>query len=121
VLEALARPVDRSTATVLLSFSDEEIRVCEANSASLAVAMRETMQRKFRSWMGRFGVALALALTAGTAVLAQDVTTNFQPGTDFSKYKGGVHSEPNRGHRNPDVHGHATGAQGFGQNGLQQC
>jgi len=37
--------------------------------------------------MGRFGVLLALALMAGTAVLAQDVTTNYLPGTDFSKYK----------------------------------
>jgi hypothetical protein len=72
---------------VLLSFSNEEFRGCEAIAAGFAVARRETMQRKFRSWMGRVGVALALALMAGTAGLAQDVTTNYLPGTDFSKYK----------------------------------
>lgn len=45
------------------------------------------MRRKVRSWIGRFGVALVLALMAGTAVSAQDVATNYMPGTDFSKYK----------------------------------
>jgi Domain of unknown function (DUF4136) len=45
------------------------------------------VHRNFRSWMGRFGVALALALMAATAVLAQDVTANYLPGRDFSKYK----------------------------------
>jgi Domain of unknown function (DUF4136) len=45
------------------------------------------MRGKTGSWMGRFGVALGLALMAATGVLAQDVTTNYMPGTDFSKYK----------------------------------
>lgn len=39
------------------------------------------------SWMGRFGIGLALALLVATAVPAQDVTSNYMPGTDFSKYK----------------------------------
>src|SRR5262249_47950095 len=35
--------------------------------------------------MGRFAVALSLVL-ASTAALAQSVSTNYMPGTDFSKY-----------------------------------
>jgi hypothetical protein len=42
---------------------------------------------EMRSWMGRFGAVLALALMVGTAARAQDVTSNYMPGTDFSKYK----------------------------------
>ena len=36
--------------------------------------------------MAKFGPALVLALVACSATYAQDVRTNYMPGTDFSKY-----------------------------------
>lgn len=45
------------------------------------------MRQQVRKWMGRTGIACALLLAACAAVAAQDVTTNYMPGTDFSKYK----------------------------------
>ena len=55
------------------------------------------MRQKRRNWIR--GVGIALALTASSVMLAQHVTTNYMPGTDFSKYhtykwitiKGGGH------------------------------
>src|SRR5208282_6752049 len=35
---------------------------------------------------GKFGPALVLALVACSVIYAQDVRTNYMPGTDFSKY-----------------------------------
>jgi hypothetical protein len=45
-----------------------------------------TMRQKFRNWMARFGAALVLALFVCSVTYAQDVRTNYMPGTDFSKY-----------------------------------
>jgi hypothetical protein len=44
------------------------------------------MLRNIGGGMGRFALFLALVLLAGSAALAQDVTYNYMPGTDFSKY-----------------------------------
>jgi hypothetical protein len=44
------------------------------------------MRQKSRNWTARFGPALALALFACSVTYAQDVRTNYMPGTDFSKY-----------------------------------
>jgi hypothetical protein len=44
------------------------------------------MRQKPRNWMARFGPALVLALVACSVTYAQDVRTNYMPGTDFSKY-----------------------------------
>jgi hypothetical protein len=44
--------------------------------------MRET----FRSSMAKLGMAWAVGLIACSLLLAQDVSTNSMPGTDFSKY-----------------------------------
>ena len=38
------------------------------------------------SGMAKFGTALVLALVACSVTFAQDVRTNYMPGTDFSKY-----------------------------------
>ena len=43
------------------------------------------MGQKSRKWMTTFGPALVLVL-AVSATYAQDVRTNYMPGTDFSKY-----------------------------------
>src|SRR5579864_1023594 len=47
---------------------------------------RITMRQKSRNWTARFGAALILALVACSVTFAQDVRTNYMPGTDFSKY-----------------------------------
>jgi uncharacterized protein DUF4136 len=47
---------------------------------------RSTMRQEFRNWKTRFGSALVLALVACSLTYAQDVRTNYMPGTDFSKY-----------------------------------
>src|SRR5208283_5870547 len=47
---------------------------------------RSTMWQKSRSWAAKFGPALVLALVACSVTYAQDVRTNYMPGTDFSKY-----------------------------------
>jgi hypothetical protein len=39
-----------------------------------------------RKWMAQFGPALALALVTCSVTYAQDVRSNYMPGTDFSKY-----------------------------------
>ncbi|MBV8832036.1 MAG: DUF4136 domain-containing protein [Acidobacteriaceae bacterium] len=44
------------------------------------------MSQEFQSWMTRFSPALGLALIACSLVHAQDVRSNYIPGTDFSKY-----------------------------------
>ena len=44
------------------------------------------MMRENPNRMAKFGMALALALLACSVTLAQDVTTNSMPGTDFTKY-----------------------------------
>jgi uncharacterized protein DUF4136 len=44
------------------------------------------MRRGIRKWMGRIGRALALALAVSSFAPAQDVSSNYMPGTDFSKY-----------------------------------
>jgi uncharacterized protein DUF4136 len=45
------------------------------------------MRQKPRNWTARFGAALVLALVACSVTYAQDVRTNYMPGTDFSKYR----------------------------------
>src|SRR4249919_852986 len=47
---------------------------------------RSAMRQKSRNWTARFGPALVLALVACSVTYAQDVRTNYMPGTDFSKY-----------------------------------
>src|SRR5215831_16215058 len=44
------------------------------------------MWKQFQQWMGKFGFAFVVALIAGSVTHAQDVRTNYLPGTDFSKY-----------------------------------
>ena len=44
------------------------------------------MWKKSRNWKAKFGPALVLALVACSVTYAQDVRTNYMPGTDFSKY-----------------------------------
>jgi Domain of unknown function (DUF4136) len=45
------------------------------------------MWQKSRNWTARFGAGLILALVACSVMHAQDVRTNYMPGTDFSKYR----------------------------------
>jgi hypothetical protein len=45
------------------------------------------MWQKSRNWTARFGAGLILALVACSVTYAQDVRTNYMPGTDFSKYR----------------------------------
>ena len=44
------------------------------------------MWQKPRNWTAKFGLAMVLALAACSVTYAQDVRTNYMPGTDFSKY-----------------------------------
>jgi hypothetical protein len=44
------------------------------------------MRQKSANWKAKFGLALVLALAACSLTYAQDVRTNYMPGTDFSKY-----------------------------------
>jgi Domain of unknown function (DUF4136) len=44
------------------------------------------MRKISRNWVARFGPALVLVLVACSVTFAQDVRTNYMPGTDFSKY-----------------------------------
>jgi Domain of unknown function (DUF4136) len=44
------------------------------------------MRQKSRNGKAKFGLALVLALAACSVTYAQDVRTNYMPGTDFSKY-----------------------------------
>jgi Domain of unknown function (DUF4136) len=47
---------------------------------------RSTMRKISSNLAARFGPALVLALVACSLTYAQDVRTNYMPGTDFSKY-----------------------------------
>ena len=47
---------------------------------------RSTTWQESRNWKAKFGLALLLALVACSVTYAQDVRTNYMPGTDFSKY-----------------------------------
>src|ERR1700756_2194393 len=47
---------------------------------------RSTMWQKTRNWKTSIGPALALAFVACSVTYAQEVRTNYMPGTDFSKY-----------------------------------
>jgi Domain of unknown function (DUF4136) len=47
---------------------------------------RSTMWQKSRNWKTSIGPALALAFVACSVTYAQEVRTNYMPGTDFSKY-----------------------------------
>src|ERR1700730_9093151 len=42
--------------------------------------------QNWKVWKARFGPALVLTLLACSVTYAQDVRTNYMPGTDFSKY-----------------------------------
>ena len=44
------------------------------------------MRQEFRNRMARFGPLFVVALMACSVTYAQDVRTNYRPGTDFSKY-----------------------------------
>ena len=44
------------------------------------------MLREFQNGLAKIGIGLVLALLACNLALAQDVSTNSMPGTDFSKY-----------------------------------
>ncbi len=44
------------------------------------------MWQESRKWVAKFGSALVLALVACSVTYAQDVRTNYMPGTDFSKF-----------------------------------
>ena len=44
------------------------------------------MWQKSRNWKAKFGPAFVLALVACSVTYAQDVRTNYMPGTDFSRY-----------------------------------
>ena len=48
---------------------------------------RSTTWQESRNWKAKFGPALLLALVACSVTYAQDVRTNYLPGTDFSKYQ----------------------------------
>ena len=50
------------------------------------VKWRSTMRQESRNWTAKVGPALVLALVACSVTFAQDVRTNYMPGTDFSKY-----------------------------------
>jgi uncharacterized protein DUF4136 len=45
------------------------------------------MRQISRNWTTRFGAALLLVLVGCSLTYAQDVRTNYMPGTDFSKYR----------------------------------
>jgi Domain of unknown function (DUF4136) len=45
------------------------------------------IRRKSRNWIAKLGPAVVLALVACCVTYAQDVRTNYMPGTDWSKYR----------------------------------
>lgn len=45
------------------------------------------MSKRSRNLVVRLGIASVLALAACTLTNAQDVRTNYMPGTDWSKYR----------------------------------
>lgn len=44
------------------------------------------MWQKPRNWIANFSLVLVLVVIACFVTYAQDVRTNYMPGTDFSKY-----------------------------------
>lgn len=44
------------------------------------------MWQECQNWVAKFGSVLLLAFVACSVTFAQDVRTNYMPGTDFSKY-----------------------------------
>jgi Domain of unknown function (DUF4136) len=57
-----------------------------ANERIVKLKGENTMKQKSRNRMAKFGPALLLALVACSVTYAQDVRTNYMPGTDFSRY-----------------------------------
>jgi Domain of unknown function (DUF4136) len=55
-------------------------------NVNAAIMRRNTMRQKSGNSKPKFGSALVLALIACSVTYAQDVRTNYMPGTDFSKY-----------------------------------
>jgi len=53
---------------------------------SIREKTRKQMWQEFQNWTARFSPALGLALIACSVVHAQEVRSNYVPGTDFSKY-----------------------------------
>ena len=47
---------------------------------------RSSRRQHSQKWAAKFGPALLLTLFACSVMYAQDVRTNYMPGTDFSKY-----------------------------------
>jgi hypothetical protein len=45
------------------------------------------MCKKARNWPAKLGLSFVLALVACSVTYAQDVRTNYMPGTDFAKYR----------------------------------
>jgi uncharacterized protein DUF4136 len=45
------------------------------------------MWQKPQNWIAKFGFAMLLAFVTSSVANAQDVRTNYMPGTDFSKYR----------------------------------
>src|SRR5262250_905258 len=50
------------------------------------IERKTTMWQEYQNWVSRSAPLQLLALVACTAAYAQDVRTNYMPGTDFSKY-----------------------------------
>src|SRR5215831_16156657 len=50
------------------------------------IERKTTMSQGCQNWVSRFARVLLPALVACTVAHAQDVRTNYMPGTDFSKY-----------------------------------
>jgi hypothetical protein len=71
--------------------SDETyLSICRHNRKELEMERqhieRSTMWQKSQKWMAKFGAVLVLTLLVCSVTYAQDVRTNYMPGTDFSKY-----------------------------------
>lgn len=48
---------------------------------------KNTMWQEAQKWVSKFGAVSLLALVACTVIYAQDVRTNYMPGTDWAKYR----------------------------------
>ena len=69
---------------------------------------RSTIWQTSRDWLAKVGPALFLALVACSVTYAQDVRTNYMPGTNFSKYHtyawvDAVHGVPSVGGRPDEI------------------
>ena len=51
------------------------------------IERKNMMWQQSQKWISKFCPILILALVAGTVTFAQDVRTNYMPGTDWSKYR----------------------------------